>query len=453
MNIKNFAKTEGDTPEITFRKILTLWVSATLCCCGLAWTAMYYFIFGWGQITALPLIFFIVVGSSIFIAHFLRNYLILLYTFLFCITWITALIQWSIGSITNSGCVVIWSFLGPIGATIFLSRQQAILFMGMFLTILITSIVFEPAILGNRFEVSVAVRNLFYIMNIGMATAVVFAASLWFVIIIQREKQHSHELLISQQAAFKQLKEAQSQIVQSEKMASLGQLTAGVAHEINNPINFVLSNINPLSRDIDDMIEFINADPAKVSDDLKYSITESKQLLEGITDGAKRIAEIVSGLRSFSRLSETEKKKVNLNDGINSCLLLIRNHLKEKNIEVELALGNIPELACYPGELNQVFLNLINNAFDSITKKGKITITTATENNLIKIAVKDNGNGMTNEIQQKIFDPFFTTKDVGKGTGLGLSVAFGIIKNHDGSIEVNSKQNMGSEFIIKLPYC
>ena len=265
------------------------------------------------------------------------------------------------------------------------------------------------------------------------------------------EKEKSEELLISQQAAFKQLKEAQLQIIQSEKMASLGQLTAGLAHEINNPVNFVLSNVNPLSRDIDDMVEFINADPAKVSDDLKYSISESKQLLEGITDGAQRISEIVNGLRSFSRLSETEKKKVNLNESIQSCLLLIRNHLKEKNIEIELALGNIPELACYPGELNQVFLNLINNAFDSITEKGKITITTSVEKNLIKIAVKDNGKGMTTEIQQKIFDPFFTTKDVGKGTGLGLSVAFGIIKNHDGSIEVNSEQNMGSEFIIKLP--
>ncbi len=269
---------------------------------------------------------------------------------------------------------------------------------------------------------------------------------------LRLEKEKSDELLVSQQEAFKQLKEAQSQIVQSEKMASLGQLTAGVAHEINNPINFVLSNVNPLTRDIDDMIEFINQEPSKVSEDLKYSITESRQLLEGITDGAKRIAEIVSGLRSFSRLSETEKKKVNLNDGINSCLLLVGNHLKEKNIEVELALGNIPELACYPGELNQAFLNLINNAFDAIDEKGKINISTSAENNQIKIMVKDNGRGMNAAIQQKIFDPFFTTKDVGKGTGLGLSVAFGIIKNHGGNIEVISEQNMGSEFIVKLPY-
>ena len=269
---------------------------------------------------------------------------------------------------------------------------------------------------------------------------------------LRLEKEKSDELLVSQQEAFKQLKEAQSQIVQSEKMASLGQLTAGVAHEINNPINFVLSNVNPLTRDIDDMIEFINQEPSKVSEDLKYSITESRQLLEGITDGAKRIAEIVSGLRSFSRLSETEKKKVNLNDGINSCLLLVGNHLKEKNIEVELALGNIPELACYPGELNQAFLNLINNAFDAIDEKGKINISTSAENNQIKIMVKDNGRGMNAASQQKIFDPFFTTKDVGKGTGLGLSVAFGIIKNHGGNIEVISEQNMGSEFIVKLPY-
>jgi signal transduction histidine kinase len=249
MNVSSYAKQQGDTAEITFRKLLILYIASTLCVCAIAWTSMYYFVFGWGQIALLPFLFLIIVGIAIPVSHLLRNYKILLYAFLFCITWITAFIQWSIGTLDQSGFVTLWSFLGPIGATIFLSRQQAILFMLMFIFIIVVSAVYEPALLGHKVKVSELVRTLFYIMNIGMASFVVFASSLWFVITLKKEKENSNKLLISELAAYKKLEETQAQLIKSEKMAAFGIVATRVAHEIQNPLNFVI-NFSQLSEEL-----------------------------------------------------------------------------------------------------------------------------------------------------------------------------------------------------------
>lgn len=267
------------------------------------------------------------------------------------------------------------------------------------------------------------------------------------------------------------LKNAQVQLVQQEKMASLGALTAGVAHEINNPINFVTANINPLKRNFKEIVEVIaeyenllsqtqekkHAEETRLNLNLQENITESEQLLNGIEEGSRRTAEIVRGLKSFSRLDENEKKETNLVDGINSTLFLLSNKLDQHNIEVEKIWGPIPYFVCLPGEMNQVFMNLLSNAIDAIEErkdkstKGKIIITTSTENNTIKISFKDNGNGMSKDTKVRIFDPFYTTKDVGKGTGLGLSISYQIIEKHGGKIEVNSEAGQGAEFVILLP--
>ncbi|HKR05145.1 MAG TPA: tetratricopeptide repeat protein [Bacteroidia bacterium] len=275
--------------------------------------------------------------------------------------------------------------------------------------------------------------------------------------------------------ALEQLKKAQSQLVQSEKMASLGQLTAGVAHEINNPINFVSSNINPLKRDIDEIMTLLEkyseldqknypgklTEIMKIKDqiDLGYTVKEIKSLLSGIEEGSKRTAEIVKGLRNFSRLDEEDMKKANINEGISSTLVLLKSKLKHENIEVINSFGDLPEIDCYPGQLNQVFMNILSNAIDSIvetktahTKKKNIFIATSNEMDRIKISIRDTGKGMSEEVKQKIFDPFFTTKDVGKGTGLGLSISYGIIEKHKGTIKVRSDEQKGTEFIITLPF-
>jgi signal transduction histidine kinase len=260
-------------------------------------------------------------------------------------------------------------------------------------------------------------------------------------------------------------------------MASLGQLTAGIAHEINNPINFVKSNIKPLQLDINDLITVIDEydelhelkngeidsrlkriDGLKNEIDLEYVKKEIKNLIKGIEEGAERTAEIVRGLRTFSRLDESELKVANVHEGIESTLVLLKNsfshHLKIiKDFKAEA------NIECLPGKLNQVFMNIINNSIQAIAAKKEpdetesITIKTRDlDSNTIEISIKDSGIGMTEEVKQKIYEPFFTTKEVGEGTGLGMSIAFKIIEKHHGKIKIVSSPGNGAEFILTLPY-
>jgi len=270
------------------------------------------------------------------------------------------------------------------------------------------------------------------------------------------------------------LKEAQAQLVDAEKMASLGQLTAGIAHEINNPINFVVSNINPLKRDIQDLLDVLEKYDSikdekefsvKAKDikdfkeqlDLNYVMEEINMLLKGIDDGANRTAEIVKSLRTFSRLDESDLKKADINDGLDSTLLLLNSSLNE-NISVVKKYDNLDPIECYAGKLNQVFMNLLKNAIHAVCKKKyasneKPTLTLVTENahNEILVKIKDNGTGMDEVTMNRIFEPFFTTKDVGEGTGLGLSIVYNIIEKHDGTIDVESEPGVGTEFTIAIP--
>lgn len=269
-----------------------------------------------------------------------------------------------------------------------------------------------------------------------------------------------------------ELKQTQSQLVNAEKMASLGQLTAGIAHEINNPINFVVSNIKPLRRDIEDIYELvnkyevanINSDNEKIKEaasfkkeiDYDYIKEEISHLLVGVEEGALRTAEIVKGLRVFSRLDENDLKRTNLVEGIESTLTLLNSEISAE-IELIKNYSDIPGVECYPGKMNQVFMNIINNAIFAIkasktrTNKGELIITTSSDKEHVKISIKDNGIGMSKEVKAKIFEPFFTTKDVGKGTGLGMSITYTIIEGLKGKIEVESEPEMGTEFMIILP--
>jgi signal transduction histidine kinase len=270
-----------------------------------------------------------------------------------------------------------------------------------------------------------------------------------------------------------ELKQTQSQLVNAEKMASLGQLTAGIAHEINNPINFVVSNVKPLRRDIEDIqklvqkyedvnltsdinekIKEVNAFRKEI--DYDYVKEEIANLLTGIEEGALRTADIVKGLRVFSRLDENDLKKINITDGIESTLTLLNSEISNTMTLVK-NYSDIPKIECYPGKMNQVFMNILNNAIFAIKEnkerkeKGVLVITTSSDVVFVKISIKDNGLGMSEAVKAKVFEPFFTTKDVGKGTGLGMSITFSIIQDHRGTIEVNTEYGKGTEFIITLP--
>ena len=270
------------------------------------------------------------------------------------------------------------------------------------------------------------------------------------------------------------LKEKETQLVESEKMASLGQLTAGIAHEINNPINYVTSNVNPLRRDIAILMDIIQEieeltvngvadeerrekiESLKNELDYEYLKTEIDYLLKGISEGASRTAEIVKGLRVFSRLDEDDLKKADINEGLSSSLVIV-NHLLNSVIEVEKNYSGIPMVECYPGKLNQVFLNIMSNAIHAIHKRwngetgGKLSLKTWNDENHVYISISDNGTGMDETTRRKLFEPFFTTKDVGEGTGLGMSIAYNTVKKHNGQIQINSELGEGTEFIISLP--
>jgi signal transduction histidine kinase len=250
-------------------------------------------------------------------------------------------------------------------------------------------------------------------------------------------------------------------------MASLGQLTAGIAHEINNPINFVTANIQPLKDDLGDILKIIQCyekvvrekglendfqEVEKYKNDaqIEFTLKEVNDLLRGIEDGAMRTSEIVKGLRNFSRLDQNVYKKANLNENLDSTLTLLHSSYKNR-IEIIREFEEIDEVECFPGKINQVFMNILSNAIQAISGEGTITIRTKQEGDLVKISIRDSGAGMSEEVRKKIFDPFFTTKDVGKGTGLGLSISFGIIQKHHGEIDVFSAPGKGTEFVIKLP--
>ncbi|TZF82582.1 histidine kinase [Pedobacter sp. BS3] len=274
--------------------------------------------------------------------------------------------------------------------------------------------------------------------------------------------------------ALEDLKQAQTQLVESEKMASLGQLTAGIAHEINNPINFVTSNVNPLKRDVGQLLDVITsleelsvsdlavADKQKRIDELKeemdfdYLKVEISHLLNGIHEGASRTAEIVKGLRIFSRVDEDDLKRADINAGLDSTLVIVNNLLNNK-IKVTKNYADLPLIECYPGKLNQVFLNLLTNAIHAIKSVfgdntgGELTISTYFDADNVFVKITDNGTGMDADTQKKIFEPFFTTKEVGEGTGLGMSIAYNTIKKHNGQIFVESAVGEGTTFILELP--
>jgi signal transduction histidine kinase len=272
--------------------------------------------------------------------------------------------------------------------------------------------------------------------------------------------------------AMTNLKKAESQLVHAEKMASLGQLTAGIAHEINNPINFVKSNVRPLKMDVDDLLELIKRYQGVSRDNLEEKLAEIDEftqeidlptlheeivsLLAGIEEGSSRTADIVKGLRTFSRVDEGELKDVNIHDGLDATLNLLNNVIPP-GVSVVKHYGDLPMIECYSGRLNQVFMNILSNAIHAIgarrdtAEEQKITITTEFLGPEVRITIADTGVGIPPEIRSKIFDPFFTTKGVGEGTGLGLSMVFSIVEKHHGKITVNSEVNKGTEFVITLP--
>jgi signal transduction histidine kinase len=243
----------------------------------------------------------------------------------------------------------------------------------------------------------------------------------------------------------RELRETQAQLVQSEKMRSLGQLVAGVAHELNNPIGFVHANLQLLEENVERLMR-TDGDPAR-----RLRARDAiEKLLARSQEGAGRVKRIVQDLRTFSRTDQAELTQVSLNDAIERTLTLIEPRTKT-GIAVERDLGELPDVRCYAGQLNQVFMNLLMNACDALDGSGKITVRTRPADDGVVLEFSDDGPGMSPEVSSRVFEPFFTTKPVGKGTGLGLSISHGIVERHGGTMSVESMLGRGAKFTIRLP--
>ncbi len=279
---------------------------------------------------------------------------------------------------------------------------------------------------------------------------------------IYQTKMELEKKIAEVEKAYSELKDAQTRLVHSAKMVSLGQMVAGIAHELNNPIGFIYSNMSHLrdySEKLKSIIEAGEKDPAaleaaKEKADYKYIVEDLPRLISSCEDGARRTRDIVLGLRNFSRLDESKIKRVSLKDGIENTLKLLSGELKNR-IKVHPHFEIVPNVLCYPSELNQVFMNILTNASQAIDGEGEIWIHLKVigenKRKRAQVSIRDSGKGIPKDGLDKIFDPFYTTKSVGQGTGLGLSISYGIVKKHGGEITVKSDPGKGTEFVITVP--
>jgi two-component system, NtrC family, sensor kinase len=298
---------------------------------------------------------------------------------------------------------------------------------------------------------------------------------------IEAELRQSTALLEEQaqslEAVLKQLQQA-SQLIQTEKMSSLGRLVAGIAHEINNPVNFVFANLNYVeqySQDLMGLVERYQVHyPEPVQEiqttlknlDLGFLQEDQVKILNSMRAGCERIRKIVLSLRNFSRMDESDFKTVNVHEGIDSALTILQHRLQSlqpdmPSIEVIQDYGQLPAIDCFPGQLNQVFMNILTNGIDALQSRigtavlPRLTIRSAVvDGESVQISIADNGMGMPQSVRTKIFDPFFTTKPVGQGTGMGLAISYQIVvEKHGGSLTCVSTPGSGTEFVIQIPIC
>ncbi|MGH9873869.1 MAG: sensor histidine kinase, partial [Pyrinomonadaceae bacterium] len=264
-----------------------------------------------------------------------------------------------------------------------------------------------------------------------------------------------------------ELERLQGQLVHTEKMASLGQLSAGIAHELNNPAGFIYGNVDILRdylKDLERLLavyDEISLPPeaaslvAAVKTEISYQRL-SGELISIIVDcreGAQRICDVVKNLRLFSRLDEAELKKVDIHEGLDSTIRLLSRYYSAGRIVLRRDYGNLPMVNCYAGQLNQVWMNLLGNAAQAVNDGGEVSVSTSVDGNWISVVISDTGDGIPDADLPRIFDPFFTTKPVGEGTGLGLSISYGIIERHGGAITVMSEVGAGTTFTVKIPVC
>ena len=428
----------SDSDDIKFAKSLILIIS--ICCsfCGLAWSSIYYFFFGFGLTTVLPLIFVVIVISSIFISHFTSNYKILVYGQLACITWVTAFIQWSLGSIHNSGFVIAWCFLGPIGALLFLNEKDARIWMVMFILILGITSIGVPTFSMDGLKVTENARTIFYLMNIGVPSAVIFSATTYFLKNLIKQKETNFSLLQITKEKNKEIEES----LESEK--ELGILKTNfvsmVSHEFRTPLAAINANSDIILRYFDKLSrDDINERLGKIkSEVLDMTVMLEDILIIGKSDAQKLdfnpvsldIVSLIKEIIIEYQLSEPKSRTIIYN--ISTPIIMIPADKKW---------------------IKHIVNNLLSNAIKYSGEDKQIEISIKKEPTGISFSFKDYGVGISKEDIAMLFEPFYRGKNVGEisGTGLGLVILQKALDLHKGKIEVESEIDKGSNFRVILP--
>ena len=436
--ISKYCFNASDSGDIKFAKSLILIIS--ICCsfCGLAWSSIYYFFFGFGLTTVLPLIFVVIVISSIFISHFTRNYKILVYGQLACITWVTAFIQWSLGSIHNSGFVIAWCFLGPIGALLFLNEKDARIWMVMFVLILGITSIGVPTFSMDGAKVTENARTIFYLMNIGVPSAVIFSATTYFLKNLIKQKETNFSLLQITKEKNKEIEKS----LESEK--ELGILKTNfvsmVSHEFRTPLAAINANSDIILRYFDKLSrDDINERLGKIkSEVLDMTVMLEDILIIGKSDAQKLdfnpvsldIVSLIKEIITEYQLSEPKSRTIIYN--ISTPIIMIPADKKW---------------------IKHVVNNLLSNAIKYSGEDKQIEISIKKEPTGISFSFKDYGVGISKEDIAMLFEPFYRGKNVGEisGTGLGLVILQKALDLHKGKIEVESEIDKGSNFRVILP--
>lgn len=409
----------------------------------------------------IPYTFSFVVGLALLVFFASRKFSVLLYTFLFMTLCTPFIYHWSLGGFAFPSTPLFWPALAPIGALMFQDAKKAGWWFVAYLTLLVIALNLDEQFASLATPVPHSELIVAYGINTICFSITIFLTMAYFVHAFSRENARAERLLSDLrqtnnrlETTLDELQKTQSELVQSEKTAALGKLVAGVVHELNTPIGAINSATDVSARSVDKILEVLKTsqslDEAKNSRPLQASMDALKASGPVATSASERITKIVSCLKSFTRLDEATFQRVDIHEGLDSTLALIEHDFRER-IRVMKEYGDVPPLTCHPGELNQVFLNLLTQAAEAIKGPGTISIRTSATNDNVLIQVSDSGVGLSPEQIQGIFDPGFTKTGSRVRAGLGMFTSYNIVQKHNGQIKVESALGEGSTFTITLP--